>query len=110
MNYGPRSYYSQAPAAVAEVKPACPPDMKFRITSPEQSAAIQEKLFSLGYAWAGVYSEQYVRFTDKPYLYFNRGMIQCSGSGEALFDAEPHQECVLVDNEFLHVFKAGSGT
>lgn len=85
------------------------PDMKFRITSPEQSAAIQEKLFSLGYAWAGVYSERYVRFTDKPFLYFNRGMVQCSGGGDAYFNAEPHQECVLEGGEFVPVGQNDQG-
>lgn len=83
------------------------PNMKFRIKSPEQSEAIQEKLFALGYSWAGVYSETYTRFTNMPYLYFSQQKgIQSSGGGsicERLFNEDPAGEYVLEGGKFVPI-------
>lgn len=78
------------------------PDMKFRVT-PEQSKAIQEKLFQMGYAWAGAYAETFVRFEKAPYLFFSeKGIQMCGGDpvSDTYFDADPAEEYKLIDGEF----------
>lgn len=78
-------------------------EMKIRAKSPEHSKAIQEKLFSMGHSWAGLYGETYARFTSMPYLYFSDKGIQMSAGGDIgdkLFAEDNKPEYVFEDGEF----------
>ena len=57
-------------------------NLKFEISNPEHSEAIQKCLFELGYSWFG--PVEVFHFTDKPFLY-------CEEDGEILFGEQLHR-------------------
>lgn len=75
--------------------------MKIRINSPEHSAEVQKKLFSLGCIWGGnpYPGVEHVRFTNATKLYVTRGLIQTGFETDKSFDSEPAPEFVLIDGK-----------
>jgi len=71
--------------------------IKFKITSPEHSAAVQSKLFEMGYAWCGYIKE--AKYTDAKYLFagtFGGNEITYEINDAAYFKEHATEEYVLT--------------
>lgn len=74
--------------------------MKFRVKDEDHSKAIQEKLFSLGVKWCGLY--KITQYCDKPFLFADDKFITYgSGPDSDYFDDHEDEEYVLLDGEFV---------
>ena len=77
-------------------------NMKFRINNPDESKAVQETLFQLGYEWA---TGKHLKYQNKPFLYADTdadGMyISHSSFGDSYFfessaETQNHKEIKVV--------------
>ncbi len=77
-------------------------DLKFRVRNEAHSKAIQERLFELGFTWAG-YEDRELRHLKQPFLFKYKNSIAW-GNDRIGFNTHPHTETTLDDlynDEFL---------
>ena len=68
--------------------------LKFRVHSPEHSEAIQRRLFELG---ASLFNGYFPLYTDKQYLYVQKGGYMNHGTDSVTFEASREKEATLDD-------------
>lgn len=74
--------------------------MKFRVKDEEHSKAIQEKLFSLGYSWCGLY--KIAQYCTMPFLFAEDRFITYDvGPDSDYFDDHQEEEYVLLNGELV---------
>ena len=69
-------------------------NLKFKVYNPEHSAAIQKRLFELGYEWV---LGNKISYIDKPYLYCHTSERITFGEDEHIFKKENNQLATLDD-------------
>jgi hypothetical protein len=74
-------------------------NLKFKVSTPEESREIQELLFQLGYEW--IHHRRKVKYTDKPYLFAksntNRKIITWDSCTEHFKTESEHLKCSVLD-------------
>lgn len=74
--------------------------MKFKVSTVEESEALQNYLFSLGYKWSGEVDEKAARNSTHPFLYSEPdGYITYSDSkfGETFFNKQTNHKEMVVE-------------
>ena len=70
-------------------------NLKFRVYSPEHSAALQTKLLEFGFEWPGKRKKEIDIYTKFPYIYTAYNMILNYGTEDKYFNNHPNTEATL---------------